>query len=43
MPTDKILSGIGRFQKYFEENRELFDLLATEGQEPKVLFITCSD
>ena len=43
MPTDRILAGIGRFQTYFEENRELFELLAEEGQAPEALFIGCSD
>jgi carbonic anhydrase len=43
MPTPKILTGIGRFQKYFQENRELFERLATQGQSPEVLFIGCSD
>jgi carbonic anhydrase len=42
MPTAKILAGVGRFQDYFRENRELFDRLAIR-QEPEVLFITCSD
>ena len=43
MPTPKIMAGIGRFQKHFEENRELYERLAVKGQEPKVLFITCAD
>ena len=43
MPTDRILAGIGRFRAYFQENRELFELLATEGQAPQALFIGCSD
>jgi carbonic anhydrase len=43
MPTDRILAGIERFQAYFEENRELFELLATAGQSPQALFIGCSD
>ena len=43
MPTDRILAGVGRFRAYFDENRELFELLATEGQAPQALFIGCSD
>ncbi|NIV31963.1 MAG: carbonic anhydrase [Anaerolineae bacterium] len=43
MPTDRILAGIGRFRTYFEENRELFELLADKGQAPHVLFIGCAD
>ncbi len=43
MPTPKILTGIGRFQEYFQENRELFERLAIQGQSPEVLFIGCSD
>lgn len=43
MPTDKIVRGIGRFQKYFEENRGLFERLVAEGQRPELLFIGCSD
>ncbi len=43
MPTDKILSGIGRFQEYFRANRARFERLVTEGQRPEVLFIGCSD
>ena len=43
MPTDRILTGVARFRTYFQENRELFELLATEGQSPQALFIGCSD
>jgi carbonic anhydrase len=43
VPTDRILAGIGRFRAYFEENRELLELLANEGQAPQALFIGCSD
>jgi carbonic anhydrase len=43
MPTAKILAGIGQFHDHFEERRDLFDRLATEGQSPDVLFISCSD
>jgi carbonic anhydrase len=43
MPTDRILAGTGRFRAFFEENRDLFELLADEGQTPQALFIGCSD
>jgi carbonic anhydrase len=43
MLTDRILAGIGRFRTYFQENRELFEMLAAEGQAPQALFIGCSD
>jgi len=43
VPIDRILAGIGRFRAYFEENRELFELMAAEGQAPQALFIGCSD
>ena len=43
MPTDRIQARIGRFHAYFEEHRELFELLAAEGQAPQALFIGCSD
>ena len=43
MPTGRILAGIGRFRACFQENRQLFELLATEGQAPQALFIGCSD
>jgi carbonic anhydrase len=43
MPTAKILTGIHAFEGHYEERRELFGRLATEGQSPEVLFISCSD
>lgn len=43
MPTDRILAGIGRFRAHYDEMRELFELLANEGQAPQALFIGCSD
>ncbi len=40
----KLASGIHSFQKgYFSRNRELFEKLATDGQNPETLFVTCSD
>lgn len=43
MPTAKILSGIGRFGDYYQQNRALFERLVTQGQAPQVLWIGCSD
>jgi len=43
MPTQKILSGIHQFQDRFREDPDRLVCLATEGQRPQVLFITCSD
>ena len=43
MPTDKILAGARRSRQLFEENRDLYEALATRGQSPKVMFIGCSD
>ena len=42
MPTPKILTGMGRFREYYQENQELFEHLATQGQSPEVLVIACS-
>lgn len=40
----KLVKGIHSFQRgYFATNRALFERLATEGQHPETLFITCSD
>jgi carbonic anhydrase len=40
----KLVKGIHAFQKgYFASHRELFEQLATAGQRPETLFITCSD
>jgi carbonic anhydrase len=39
----KLIRGIREFQStYYQENRDLFEQLG-EGQEPRVLFIACSD
>jgi carbonic anhydrase len=43
MPTPKILARIGQFQEYFQEHQATFERLATQGQAPTVMFITCSD
>jgi carbonic anhydrase len=40
----KLVKGIHSFQRgFFAKNRELFERLATDGQRPEKLFITCSD
>jgi carbonic anhydrase len=40
----KLSKGIHRFQRgFFASHRQLFEQLATVGQHPETLFITCSD
>jgi carbonic anhydrase len=40
----KLVKGIHSFQAgFFASHRELFEQLATTGQQPETLFITCSD
>ena len=40
----KLEAGIHHFQAtYFARNRQLFEQLATKGQRPETLFITCCD
>jgi carbonic anhydrase len=40
----KLVKGIHSFQRgYFATHRELYHQLATAGQQPETLFITCSD
>ncbi len=40
----KLVKGIHSFQRgFFASHRELFEQLATTGQQPETLFITCSD
>jgi carbonic anhydrase len=40
----KLVKGIHSFQKgFFASHRQLFEKLATDGQNPETLFITCSD
>ena len=40
----KLVKGIHSFQRgFFAKHRELYQQLATAGQQPETLFITCSD
>lgn len=40
----KLVRGVHKFQaNYFAKHKELFHQLATSGQQPETLFITCSD
>ncbi|MDO9528488.1 MAG: carbonic anhydrase [Syntrophales bacterium] len=43
MPIDKVLSGYHRFKEKFAAEQDVFVRLAEEGQNPKVLWIGCSD
>jgi carbonic anhydrase len=43
MPTQKVIEGHRRFRERFESDNEVFTRLAEEGQNPKVLWIGCSD
>jgi carbonic anhydrase len=40
---ESVLEGVRRFQARRQENPELFERLAREGQSPQVLFIGCCD
>jgi carbonic anhydrase len=43
MPTSKLISGHRRFREKFESHHEVFEKLAEEGQNPKVMWIGCAD
>jgi carbonic anhydrase len=43
VPTPNIVSGVQKFQEHYSKNRDRFEVLATQGQSPQVLFISCSD
>jgi carbonic anhydrase len=43
MPTRRLIAGYERFREKYESDHEVFDRLAEEGQNPKVLWIGCSD
>ncbi|WP_394835395.1 carbonic anhydrase [Pendulispora rubella] len=41
---EKLVKGIHSFQKhFFTKHQELFEQLASRGQNPETLFVTCSD
>ncbi len=41
---EKLAKGLHSFQNgYFASHRQLFEQLASTGQRPETLFITCSD
>jgi len=43
MPTSKLIDGYRRFRERYRSDHEVFDRLAERGQEPKVMWIGCSD
>jgi len=43
LPTSKLIEGHCRFREKFDSEHEVFERLAEEGQNPKVLWIGCSD
>ncbi len=43
MPTEKMIDGYRQFREKFESEHEVFERLAEEGQNPKVLWIGCCD
>lgn len=43
MPTRKLIDGYRRFRERYRFDHEVFDRLAEKGQEPKVMWIGCSD
>jgi carbonic anhydrase len=43
VPTSKLISGHRQFRERFDSEHEVFVKLAEEGQNPKVLWIGCSD
>lgn len=43
MPTEKLIDGYRQFREKFDSEHEVFERLAEEGQNPKVLWIGCCD
>lgn len=43
MPTRHLIEGYRRFRESYRADHEVFDRLAEEGQDPKVMWIGCSD
>jgi len=43
MPTRKLIDGYRKFREKYKSDHEVFDRLADKGQDPKVMWIGCSD
>lgn len=43
MPTTSLINGYRKFREKYESDHAVFDRLADEGQDPKVMWIGCSD
>lgn len=43
MPTPSLIDGYRKFREKYKSDHEVFDRLAEEGQDPKVMWIGCSD
>jgi carbonic anhydrase len=43
VPTEKLIDGYRQFREKFDSEHEVFERLAEEGQNPKVLWIGCCD
>jgi carbonic anhydrase len=43
VPTSKLIEGHEKFHSAYESDHEVFDRLADEGQNPKVMWVGCSD
>ena len=43
MPTPSLIDGYRKFREKYKSDHEVFDRLADEGQDPKVMWIGCSD
>lgn len=43
MPTSKLITGHRRFREKFDSEHAVFEKLAEEGQNPKVMWIGCAD
>jgi carbonic anhydrase len=43
LPTSKLMSGYRKFREKFHSKHEVFEKLAEEGQNPKVMWIGCAD
>jgi len=43
VPTNELIEGYRRFRQKYESDHEVFDRLAEEGQNPKVMWIGCAD